>query len=98
MAWPIERLKAACQPIQDTPGGRIKRLVGHLRTPLGRIDVSVHKPDSLRPTVHVGAVASLTVEQADRLLTLIRAVEPYPRPAGRTEPGEPVSYEIGGEG
>lgn len=68
-------------------------------TAVGELPVALHGAKNVsRVTVHVGPIPNLTPEQADRLLTLLRAVPPYPKPAGRTVPGEPVAWEVGGEG
>lgn len=98
MGWPVERIVAVCGPV-TTAGRGITREEGRVMTAVGEVPVAVHRArNTNRVTVHVGPIPNLTPEQADRLLTLLRAVPPYPKPAGRTVPGEPVAWEVGGEG
>lgn len=96
MSWPIERLRAVCgTPKRD---GRTNRAAGVVQTPLGPVPVALSTYcTSNVDRVQIGSAVNLTPEQADHLLTLLRAVPPYPPPAGRTEPSEPVAFEVGGE-
>lgn len=103
MGWDKERVMKLARPEDKRAcGGRpVHRHLAEVQGVHGAVPVVVaeHRLDGghVVQRLSVGPVPDLTWEQACRVLDLIRAVPPYPKPVGRTRPGEPVAFEVGGE-